>query len=390
MSAHKLFGNNRHFFKGRFISGPDWRSCIASLMMILVPSILWQIQVGPFFADRYSIIIPIATVIIQVLSIVLLVSTAFSDPGIMPRAKDYTETFDPRTKLNRTKPPPRYHDLVLRGHPFRVKYCTTCNIYRPPRCTHCSVCENCIERFDHHCPWLGNCIGKRNYWLFFSFVTTTGTLNVTVLGTSVGHLAAITQDIKALYGKGGGDAFVQSMREEPITVALAVYSAAIVWFTVGLCLYHSYLICTNQTTYEQIKGVYSSGTNPQNPFYRGILGNIQDILCSRIRPRYFNAWDNRLLWNATPANEAAREIRFPTGRGEKRYSASGSVPLKGLRDGVQAPTSVSNVHNDPFLTVGAGGIRQGGDTVGKPRKQEPSSKEENEGVFAANDQVDLE
>merc|ERR1719261_1254601 len=159
-------------------------------------------------------------------------------------------------------------------------------------------------------------------------------LNVMVLGTAVGHLAVITQDIKDLEGKGGGDAFVDSMREEPMSVALAVYSAAIVWFTVGLCLYHSYLICTNQTTYEQIKGVYSTGTNPQNPFYRGIAGNCSDILCSRIRPRYFNAFFDKLIWNTTPDDEAAREIRLPSSRGEKRYEVSD--PLKGPRDGAQA------------------------------------------------------
>jgi len=350
-SPHKLFGNNRHFCKGKFISGPDCRSCIASFMMILVPSIIWQATVGPFFSERYSIVIPVGTGVIQVLSLTLLVCTAFADPGIMPRAKDYTEAFDPRTKLNRTKPPARYHDLVLRGHPFKIKYCTTCNIYRPPRCTHCSVCENCIERFDHHCPWLGNCIGKRNYWLFFSFVSLTGTLNVVVLLTAIGHLCVLTEDIKAEFGKGGGDAFVESMREEPASVALAVYAAAIVWFTVGLCLYHTYLICTNQTTYEQIKGVYSTGSNP---FYRGILGNCADILCSRIRPRYFNAFTNRLIWNATPSDEAAREIRFPAGRGEKRYAANQGFPLKGPRDGAQAQSPTVNVSNDPFLTIGAG------------------------------------
>jgi len=356
---HKLYGNNRHFFQGRFISGPDCRSSFASFTMILVPSALWQGQIGPFYTERYNVIIALFFAVLQVSSLVSLICTAFADPGIMPRAKDYTEAFDSRMKVNRAKPPPRYHDLVLRGHPSKIKYCTTCNIYRPPRCTHCSVCENCIERFDHHCPWLGNCIGKRNYWLFFTFVSVTATLNVGSLGTAAGLLAIVTQDIKELEGKGGGDAFVQAMSEEPSAVIIAVFCAAIVWFTVGLCMYHTYLICTNQTTYEQIKGVYTTGTNP---FHRGASGNCQDILCSRIRPRYFNAAENKgmgqLIWNVTPADEAAREIR-PSRRSEKKYMVSeGNDRLKGPREGAQAPPVTSSVTNDPFLNLTAAGANK--------------------------------
>ncbi|TMW61650.1 hypothetical protein Poli38472_010713 [Pythium oligandrum] len=51
-------------------------------------------------------------------------------------------------------------------------FCDHCESYRPEGALHCLDCRACIEEYDHHCPWTGKCIGKRNVryfyaWLFF-------------------------------------------------------------------------------------------------------------------------------------------------------------------------------------------------------------------------------
>lgn len=46
-------------------------------------------------------------------------------------------------------------------------FCNKCQIVRPPRCHHCSICNRCVLQFDHHCVWLNNCIGYNNYRPFF-------------------------------------------------------------------------------------------------------------------------------------------------------------------------------------------------------------------------------
>lgn len=59
-----------------------------------------------------------------------------------------------------------------RATTFRpMRYCVECNIIRPPiRCSHCYNCDACIIGFDHHCVWLGTCIGARNYLDFIFFL----------------------------------------------------------------------------------------------------------------------------------------------------------------------------------------------------------------------------
>ena len=53
---------------------------------------------------------------------------------------------------------------------IEYKYCTICHIEQPLRCKHCKTCDHCVATHDHHCPWIGNCVGERNRFSFFWFL----------------------------------------------------------------------------------------------------------------------------------------------------------------------------------------------------------------------------
>jgi palmitoyltransferase len=51
--------------------------------------------------------------------------------------------------------------------------CPDCKIYRPARSRHCLCCDRCVEKYDHHCPWVNNCIGGKNLGWFLVFIVAT-------------------------------------------------------------------------------------------------------------------------------------------------------------------------------------------------------------------------
>ena len=60
-------------------------------------------------------------------------------------------------------------DIVEKGKEVE-EFCPICLVQSKYRSKHCLICQTCVDEFDHHCFWVGNCIGKNNYTLFFVFL----------------------------------------------------------------------------------------------------------------------------------------------------------------------------------------------------------------------------
>lgn len=157
----------------------------------------------------------------------------------------------------------KYLDIV-NGRLTKIKYCSSCDIYRPPRTIHCGTCGCCIERLDHHCPWIGTCVGKRNYKYFIIFLWCVFLLEIySIIFCSV-HIGL---DLS----KDGAGSLSGKQIFSVIILTLTTIFGLFVFFLFG---YHQYLLCRNETTNENLKHSYAKFGNP---FQRGCFDNLRRL-----------------------------------------------------------------------------------------------------------------
>ncbi|KAK7286632.1 hypothetical protein RJT34_21769 [Clitoria ternatea] len=279
-------GNNKFLCGGRLVFGQDASSLYLTSFLIGTPALTFCIRMLVMLKEEdphFSRPVLIGGAVLTILDFIFLFMTSSRDPGIIPR-NDKPPESDEASDMNTTsmewvnnKTPnlklPRVKDVIVNGHTVKVKFCDTCLLYRPPRASHCSICNNCVQKFDHHCPWVGQCIGSRNYPFFILFISSSTVLCIYVFAFSWVNLLRREGRLLA------------AMSHDVLSVTLIVYCFIAVWFVGGLTVFHLYLISTNQTTYENFRYRYDK---KENPYTKGIFLNFKELSCYKIPKKLVN------------------------------------------------------------------------------------------------------
>lgn len=240
--------SSKVFCRGRIVTGPDYMASIGTMVLFTVPWIVFVSHPAIQLIQLEGGVVGLVLAwFMGPLCLYSWFQCSFNDPGIIPRG----------SPIKAEDKPPRSQQVIVNGQPALLKYCPTCNIYRPPRSSHCSICDNCVELLDHHCPWLGNCIGRRNYFYFTLFVWSICALCILVI-VSASFLVAL-----------------KGVRHQIPALLIGVYSFIALWFVFGLCGFHIGLVVSGKTTNEQLKHFFPT----QSPFSRGALRNFVALLC---------------------------------------------------------------------------------------------------------------
>ena len=245
-------GHHVFLCRGRCVLGSNPLLFAATLVLtVSLPAVyLW------FVAPHFSLAFLVPLLALVPLTLLAFLFAALSDPGIVP------PSLSPHTSL---PPPPASPHGSLSPSGLPRPYCPYCRLYRPARCKHCKYCNVCVEEFDHHCPYIGQCVGRRNYRYYLAYIA--------LLTALCPYMSALT--LRFVWDAvAGGERFASAQVLGGL--ALGAFLALTAVFALSLSTYHAHLLWVGSTTNEEVRGVWEGRPRVYD---RGCAGNVWRATC---------------------------------------------------------------------------------------------------------------
>lgn len=145
------FRNHMFLAKGKIMLGSDGPLFLFTNGLLLTGILLHFCIILPRIRaanDPHWLVHPITfwcSIVLSLLSVIFLWLSATMDPGILPAVSSPIKPAVP-------------NDGTPLGGPLGYRYCSTCNIFRPPRSKHCNSCNVCVSKFDQYVMLNGGCV----------------------------------------------------------------------------------------------------------------------------------------------------------------------------------------------------------------------------------------
>ncbi|ETI23952.1 hypothetical protein G647_05759 [Cladophialophora carrionii CBS 160.54] len=279
-------GNTIFWLGGRLQNARDRPINIATGVLLVLPAVLFFVYSAPWLWHHVSPAVPVIFAYLFFICLSSFLHASLVDPGVFPRN---IHPFPPEENSDPLALGPPTNDWVMvrlatsqtAAMDVPVKYCKTCNIWRPPRCYHCRVCDNCVETLDHHCVWLNNCVGRRNYRYFFAFVTSATLLGLYLAFASLGHVLAYHRQRNVSLGT--------AIDRNRVPFAMFIYGLLGFAYPFALWVYHLLLVGKGETTREYLASRRFPKAERHRPFTQGnFIKNWITVLARPKPPTYLH------------------------------------------------------------------------------------------------------